>query len=203
MMSATFAWGFTYYRQRVSMQPRKERSNRGRTFSKFGFTKVNHCLMMPSISRPRSLWSRNTTARLASPTGGSNNREHRTYSSARGKCLHRPHRKSWDPTVSLGKPYIRAVTVHLHVHQLDDSGVIQRKDALEDKDVGRVDISRPVKAGVLLKGIYGDLGTLATVQGPYQRRLHLRLRPENEARNVPGFEITEALYQRVEVNGLW
>lgn len=35
------------------------------TFSKFGFTKPNHCLMQPSMSLPRSRTSRTTSSKVS------------------------------------------------------------------------------------------------------------------------------------------
>jgi hypothetical protein len=52
--------------------------------------------------------------------------------------------------------------IHLHVHELKNSRVIKGKDALNDKHVRRVDRRRAVQPGMLLKRIYGDLGTFST-----------------------------------------
>lgn len=53
--------------------------------------------------------------------------------------------------------------IHLHVQQLENSGIVQGKDALEDEDVRRVNRCCPLHAGMLLKRIYGDLGPFPTV----------------------------------------
>ena len=51
---------------------------------------------------------------------------------------------------------------HLHVHQLEDPGVIQSENAFHDQDVWRIDGSRPVKTSMILERIDGDLGTFTT-----------------------------------------
>ena len=54
--------------------------------------------------------------------------------------------------------------LHLHVHEIKDSRVIQGKDALDDKHVRRVDGRRSVHPRMPLKRIHGDLGTFSTAE---------------------------------------
>jgi len=134
------------------------------TFSKLGLTNLNHCLMMPSRSRPRSLWSRNTCGWSA---GVSLRKEvtRQPYFFLTGKYPDRPRKRSTSST-ELDSGYGIGLRwwVYLHVQQFKDSGVIKRKDALKNKDMGRVDGRCAVQTGMLLKGIHGNLGPLSTIQ---------------------------------------
>lgn len=52
-----------------------------------------------------------------------------------------------------------------HVQQLEDPGVVESKNALEDENMGRVDGGAVVQALVLGERVHGDLGPLAVVRG--------------------------------------
>jgi hypothetical protein len=92
-----------------AVHDKNERKKQRLTFSKFGFTKVNHCLMMPSISRPRSLWSRNTASKLESPTVSRDNgpQDKLTPPRETSVCICLAENLE-NLRVSLGKPHTQA-----------------------------------------------------------------------------------------------
>ena len=63
------------------------------TFSKLGLTKPNHCLMIPSISRPRSRTSR-TTIMIVQRSFHVNRNGSRTYVFVISMCRHPLHSRS-------------------------------------------------------------------------------------------------------------
>jgi hypothetical protein len=74
------------------------------------------------------------------------------------------------------------------------------KDALEDEDVRRVNGGSLVQTGMLLEGVYGDLGTFATVESTPSATSGQLLR---DVFNSPSLQITQSFYQNIKVQSLW
>lgn len=55
--------------------------------------------------------------------------------------------------------------VHLHIKEVKNPWVVERKYALKDKNVRRVDRSGSLQPSMFLKGVYGNLGTFSTADG--------------------------------------
>lgn len=101
------------------------------TFSKFGFTNENHCLMQPSTSRPLSFTSRNTNRRGLVSGSATEVEDMVTYTVLIGTYRDRPRRKSTPETVSPRLGSLRGERCgYLHVKQLQNPGVVEREYAL-------------------------------------------------------------------------
>lgn len=117
---------------RVSMDSARE-APQLITFFKLGFTNANHCLMIPSMSRPRSRTSRRTRSmsehgQLHHACVWNNNTlrlERQVSASASQKIF--GVMSVLGSVNDLGRD-----PVYLHVHQLQDPWIIQSKNTLDD-----------------------------------------------------------------------